>query len=333
MDWIDNFRINFHALWNFQGRDDAGFNESGQHLPRMYRTGLGESMLNKIKNNLRLIIQIVFTSLTNLNLKGFINGSIYKGPSKAYCVPGLNCYSCPGALGACPIGSMQAVLNSRDFSLSFYLGGFLTLVGGLSGRLTCGYLCPFGLVQDLLYRLPIFNKRKNLYLEKYLRKLKYISLGLFVIILPTFVKNIAGMGNPYFCKYICPSGTLMGGIPLSIRNSLIRSAIGNLFYFKLSILVFIIVLSIKTYRPFCKYLCPLGLIYGFFNPLALYKFRIDSSCIDCGQCQRVCKLDINTRETPNSIDCIRCGDCIKQCPVGAIETPFTGGRSLKKTKD
>ena len=291
------------------------------------------NILRKIRENLRLIIQILFTGFTNSNFKGFIEGSIYRGPSKAYCVPGLNCYSCPGALGACPIGSMQAVLNSRNFSMSLYVGGFLTAVGGATGRLTCGYLCPFGLVQDLIHKIPIFKKKKNLAFEKYLRKLKYLVLLVFVIILPSFVKDIAGIGSPYFCKYICPSGTLLAGLPLAASNPIIRGAIGGLFFFKLGILILIVVLAIKTYRPFCKYLCPLGAIYGFFNPIALYRFKINDSCISCNKCQSVCKLDINTAETPNSMECIRCGDCIKACPTGAIETSLKIKKARKEVKD
>ena len=61
------------------------------------------------KKGIRLWIQIIFAALTNGYVNGFLQSKIYTGPTKAICVPGLNCYSCPGALGACPIGSLQAV--------------------------------------------------------------------------------------------------------------------------------------------------------------------------------------------------------------------------------
>ena len=54
----------------------------------------------------RFSIQAAATLLQNANLRGFFTGRIYQGASKSVCVPGLNCYSCPGAVGACPLGSL-----------------------------------------------------------------------------------------------------------------------------------------------------------------------------------------------------------------------------------
>ncbi len=81
------------------------------------------NFIGKIKSNLRLSVQIIFTALTNGYLLGYMNGKIYKGKSKTVCVPGLNCYSCPGAIGSCPIGSIQAVLGSKNLKMSFYVNG------------------------------------------------------------------------------------------------------------------------------------------------------------------------------------------------------------------
>ena len=81
-------------------------------------------LLSKVNNNIRLITQVSFTALTNGYVNGFLEGTIYRGESKKLCVPGLNCYSCPGALGACPIGSLQEVLSSREYKFSFYVVGF-----------------------------------------------------------------------------------------------------------------------------------------------------------------------------------------------------------------
>ena len=106
--------------------------------------------MGKLRKNARLFCQSAFTALSNGYLRGFAKGEIFTGDSKIVCVPGLNCYSCPGALGSCPIGALQAVLGSRKFQISFYVLGFLMMVGAICGRFVCGWLCPFGLVQDLL---------------------------------------------------------------------------------------------------------------------------------------------------------------------------------------
>ena len=167
--------------------------------------------IRKKKKNIRLFVQVIFVALTNGYVLGFLKGRIYTGPLKALCVPGLNCYSCPGALGSCPIGSLQAVLASRDYHVSFYLLGFFMVIGSIFGRFVCGFLCPFGLVQDLLYKIPFPFKRKNLPGHRKLVWLKYIVLAVMVIALPLLATDFLGQGKPWFCQYICPSGTLLAG--------------------------------------------------------------------------------------------------------------------------
>lgn len=278
------------------------------------------------KKGIRLWVQIIFAALTNGYVNGFIQSKIYTGPTKALCVPGLNCYSCPGALGACPIGSLQAVISSRSYQFSFYIVGFLMAVGALSGRVVCGFLCPFGLVQDLLHKIPV-PKLKTLPGEKYLKYLKYVILAVFVLLLPMFAVNIIGQGNPWFCKWICPSGTLLGGIPLTLENPDLQAAIGRLFDWKVFLMVSILVFSMFAYRPFCRFLCPLGAVYGVFNPVSLYHLHLDEDkCVNCGICKKTCKMGIDPRETPNSIECIRCGDCVRACPAGALTKGFGIGR-------
>lgn len=279
------------------------------------------------KERLRLWVQIGFTAITNGYWKGFGDGKIYTGSSKSVCLPGLNCYSCLGALGSCPIGALQSVIASRNYSISYYLIGFFMMVGAVLGRFVCGWLCPFGLVQDLLHKIPIGRKITMIRGEKYLRFLKYIILLVFVILLPMFVLDIVGQGEPWFCKWICPSGTLFAGWPLVLLNSGIRQTVGFLFAWKNLILVILILLSIMIYRPFCKFLCPLGAVYGFFNPIALYQYRIDTKrCTNCLACQRACKMNIHVNKNPNSMECIRCGNCLTACKVNAISRVHTISR-------
>lgn len=278
-----------------------------------------KSRKNGRKKSMRHFVQIMYTALTNGYVMGFVQGKIYKGELKKYCVPGLNCHSCPGAVGACPIGSLQGILSEGYFRFAYYIVGFLLLFGSVMGRFVCGWLCPFGLLQDMFYKIPFFKKVKNLPGHRILIWLKYVILVLFVIILPMFAVDMFGMGKPWFCKYICPSGTMMAGIPLVILDEGLRSVIGFLYYWKVAILAVIVLLSIVVYRPFCKYFCPLGAIYSVFNPIAFYRYKVDDEkCTRCGKCEKVCKMGIKVYEKPNSTECIRCGDCVRECPHGAV---------------
>lgn len=270
-------------------------------------------------SKIRLIVQACFAALSNGYIKGFTQGSLYQGDIKYVCTPGLNCYSCPGAFASCPIGSLQATLNSRDYYVSLYVAGILVVTGTFLGRFVCGFLCPFGLVQDLLFKIPFVKKIRTLPGEKFLRWLRYLILLVFVILLPVFVMDITGLGQPWFCKYICPAGTLEGGIPQTLLNENLRGAIGFLFKWKVSILVVTVISSIIIYRPFCRYICPLGAIYGLFNKVSFYRYKVDpDKCTKCGACQKICKLNIKVYENPNSLDCIRCGECKAGCPKKAI---------------
>lgn len=264
-------------------------------------------------------IQALWALLTNSYLAGFAQGKIYRGNLKKLCVPGLNCYSCPGALGACPIGALQAVIGSWNFKFAFYVAGFLMFVGALMGRFVCGWLCPFGLIQDLLHKIPFPKKIKTFRGDRLLRKLKYVILLVFVILLPMFLVDMIGQGSPYFCKLICPAGTLEGGIPLVLLNESLRSALGWLYAWKMVLLAVTIILSVIIYRPFCKYICPLGAVYSVFNPISVFKYRVDKEkCTHCGACARVCKMQADPTANANDLECIRCDQCKKVCPAGAI---------------
>ena len=262
-------------------------------------------------------IQAGATLLTNLHLPNFLKGGLYQGAGKTVCVPGLNCYSCPAASGACPIGAFQAVVGSSKFSFSYYITGFLILLGVLLGRFICGFLCPFGWFQELLHKIP--TKKLSTRKLKPLRYLKYAVLLVMVFLLPAFLVNDVGMGDPFFCKYLCPQGVLEGAIPLSLANSGIRAALGSLFTWKFGILMAVIVLSVLFYRPFCKWLCPLGAFYALFNKVSLFQMKVDKNkCVSCGKCAKACKMDVDVTKTPNHPECIRCGMCIRACPTNAV---------------
>ena len=269
----------------------------------------------------------------NAHLSGFLSGRIYSGDLKTACVPGLNCYSCPGAVGSCPIGAMQAVISGNKFSFSYYVFGVLILFGVLLGRLICGFLCPFGWIQQLLHKIPGKKLRVPGKIDRPARYLKYGVLVVFVLALPAFLVDGFGLGAPYFCKWICPAGTLEGGIPLVLTNEILRGSLGFLFWWKIGLLALTILSSVLIYRPFCKYVCPLGAFYALFNRVSLFRIKVDKNkCVSCGKCAKACKMNVDVTKTPNHTECIRCGMCIHACPTGAVCFRYGFGSDKKTEK-
>lgn len=277
----------------------------------------------------RRLIQLASALIYNANLPGFVSGKLYKGVNKGVCVPGLNCYSCPGAVGSCPLGALQNAISNMPNKAPFYIAGFIMLVGLLLGRVVCGFLCPFGLLQELLYKIPT-PKIKKSPVTRALSKLKYAVLAVFVILLPLWYAFAKGMPLPAFCKYICPAGTLEGGIPLVILREEYRGVIGLLFGWKTLLCAAILILCVFLYRAFCRFLCPLGAIYSLFAKIALIAVRVDkSACTNCGKCLRECKMDV--KEVGDG-ECIHCGQCISCCPQNCIYIGLEK-RKCKESKD
>ena len=283
-----------------------------------------KNFLKKIKEWLvrhkpskRRVIQLYAALLYNANIKGFFNGQIYKGATKNLCVPGLNCYSCPGAIGACPLGALQNALSASDTRLPAYIFGIIILFGLLLGRTICGWLCPIGLGQELLYKIKTPKVKKSRF-TRALSYLKYVLLTVLAVLVP-FLFAVPG-----FCEYVCPAGTFEGGIGLlsNSANEGLLAILGSLFTWKFTLLVLIIIGSIFFFRFFCRFLCPLGALYGFFSRIALLGVKLDQNkCTDCGLCVSVCKMDI---KKVGDHECIHCGACISACPAKAIS--WKGGK-------
>lgn len=279
---------------------------------------------------LRKIVQFIATLLTNSYFLFPWTKNIYQGPMKVVCSPGLNCYSCPASTTYCPIGAIQQLLLGLRFSLetgayylSFYVVGTLGLIATASGRITCGWLCPFGLIQELLYKIRLKTKIEVPYLLRYG---KYVILILFVFLFPVLLTNEWGMGKPWFCKYLCPAGTLEAGIPMLLLQPDLRATLGFLFYNKLAWMFVFLGWSMVTSRPFCKTTCPLGAFYGMFNKVSLIKLELNSDlCTKCGACAKVCPMGIQFNEAAGSPECILCMRCMKEaCDFGAIHLSIGG---------
>jgi ferredoxin-type protein NapH len=261
----------------------------------------------------RRIWQIVSTVLHNAYLPGFLGMTLYQGPLKGLCVPTLNCYACPGALASCPIGALQHFSIGRQFP--FFVLGFLGLVGAGVGRMTCGWLCPFGFLQDIMKKIS----GRVVALPRWAVNLKYASLVGVAILLPFF------LGEMWFSR-LCPAGGIEGAIPWALGGRGPDSAagfdvvslIGDLFWVKIAILGALMVGMVFIKRPFCRTMCPLGAIFSLFNKVSLVRLRVDRrACTDCGLCRRMCPVDIQPHLEIDSAECIKCLECTK-CPVHAI---------------
>ena len=277
-----------------------------------------QRFLTKIKTIIpskRKLIQLYCALLFNANFKGFTSGNIYKGNSKVACVPGINCYSCPGAVGACPLGSLQGSF-SADKSTLFYVGGILLLYCLLFGRMICGWLCPFGFIQEILYKIKTPKLKKSKF-TRILSFLKFVILVVFVFIIP-IMYAFKDMPFPAFCKFICPAGTIEGGLTLLANkvNASYFSMLGPIFTWKFFLMISIVVGCVFIFRLFCRFLCPLGALYGLFNKLSFFGVKVDQpKCINCNLCIKKCKMDIHH---VGDMECISCGECIDVCPTNAI---------------
>lgn len=277
----------------------------------------------------RRLIQVYTALLYNAYIKGFAEGEIYTGVLKNACVPGLNCYSCPGAISACPLGSLQNAISTSADRPAFYVIGIILLFGMFLGRVICGFLCPFGLIQELLHKIPVKKLKKNKITQK-LTFIKYVILSVFVVVIPLFF-GLRKQPLPAFCKYICPAGTLEGALMLMLHpdNADLRSLTGGIFYWKLAVLIAMVISCVFIFRAFCRFICPLGAIYSLFSKIALLGVRVDMNrCNNCGACVKTCQMDI---KRVGDRECIQCGECIDVCPEKAIT--FKAGKLVLRGPD
>lgn len=285
----------------------------------------------KIKPSKRKLIQLYAALLYNAQMKGFITGSIFTGKTKSWCLPGMNCYSCPGAIGACPLGSLQNALAESKTKAPTYVLGIILLYCITLGRWICGWLCPGGFLQELLYKIKSPKLRKSK-VTRALSYFKYVLLFVMVIGIPLMFGLSSDRAVPAFCKFICPIGTFEGGIFLLINpnNKAYFVNLGPLFTWKFCLLVGFIVASIFIYRFFCRFFCPLGAIYGIFNKLSILGIKVDKTkCNSCGSCVSHCKMDV---KQVGDHECIMCGECIDTCHAHAIDWKLIS-KKIKEEKE
>jgi len=254
----------------------------------------------------RQLTQLTSTVLSNSYVGTVYTKTVNANPLKGICVPFLNCYACPTALFSCPIGTIQHFTATR--AIPFYVLSYIFLIGIFTGRMACGWLCPFGFLQDLMHKLPS-PKYKVPHVLKYM---KYLVLLFLVIVIPYYT------GECWFSK-VCPAGTLTAGIPWAIWNpvnpangqQVLPNGPGLTFYVSVLILTGFLIWFVFSRRPFCKTACPMGAMLSFFNRYSVIKLEVANKCDVCNLCQDTCPMDLNVALEVDSGECIRCLECTR----------------------
>ena len=234
------------------------------------------------------------------------------GPEfKWLCNPVLSCHSCALSWFACPIGVFIHYSGYRVFP--FLALGMVLLLGIILGRLLCGWVCPFGFLQDLLHKIPSPKFR----LPAWSSGLKYVVLVFLVLGFP----YVLGEHTRYsFCR-VCPAAALQVALPDWVRAGFPVETVA--FWMRISILAGVIALAVACSRSFCKALCPIGAILGPLNYLSFWRVKTPpENCLSCRKCDRVCAMDgAPSRRIARGIppsrsqDCILCYECRDACPV------------------
>ena len=224
--------------------------------------------------------------------------------------------------------NIRPSFQAGSYHIGLYVIGTLGLIGSLVGRMPCAWLCPFGFMQELIHKIP----SPKIDIPRFLAWIKYAVLAFMVVLLPLFAVDFLGYGENWFCKYLCPAGTLTAGIPMAILQPQLQGLMGTVFSVKMVILVALLAAMVFIKRPFCRILCPLGAIYSFFNKASLFRMvHHKDNCVLCRQCYRHCPMGVRFYEGANQKDCIRCLRCMREsCKFGAISYEVAGAQPVEK---
>ncbi|MEW5827018.1 MAG: 4Fe-4S binding protein [Candidatus Bipolaricaulota bacterium] len=217
--------------------------------------------------------------------------------------PGLHCYACPWAVTVCPIGLAQNLVAFG--TVPFFWLGAIAAYGLLAGRGFCGWFCPFGTLNDLLS----FRR---------VRMQRAFSYGKFLVLAATLVGAWVAT-DTLFCK-LCPAASLEASIPylfLGVAKTNVP------FWIHMGTLAATLVGMAVVSRFWCRYLCPMGALLGFFNRVSFLHLRFDAAtCTSCGACDRACPMGIQPREEIDTHNCIKCGACVDACPPDALSLRY-----------
>jgi polyferredoxin len=232
------------------------------------------------------------------------------------------------------------------------LASFL-IVGVLIGKSLCGWICPFGFVQDLVG----FIKRKQADFSSRTHDsmvyMKYFVLGIALFVSVTFsASKLMGASGGYesaigiFTKApftaLSPAETLFGTVPtmiLNFRTALATKSVTDalsgistlppLFWIQIFIMAFVLVFAAYIPRGWCRYFCPHGAIMAVLNRFSFLGLRRDPvKCAKggCRLCVSACPMKVPILDLPwekfSDPECIYCMKCADACHEKAIKLKY-----------
>jgi polyferredoxin len=260
-------------------------------------------------------------------------------------VPCFVCPFVPGCGGYCYLMGLQGYIG---FGMSwgtvtgfgglialFWFGVFVFLVA-LFGKLWCGWVCPFGLIQDwmtaLRRKLGVRERQIAPPLRRQLALIKYGLLVYIAAIPPLITMNL--LSDSFYLPFcnICPGKSLLPLFAGETRYLALNFDNGVTLAFSLALLIITGIMLVGMFfkdRFFCVF-CPLLALIHILKPItALKLFKAPEVCTGCGNCRRICPMDVEEvyrQRTSNDVqsdECLDCVRCAESCPAdGAIGLRF-----------
>lgn len=256
----------------------------------------------------------------------FLGGARLSRVTGYVCVPGYQCSACDWVSVGCPIGMLQYVMSRLRF-FPFYAAGVLASVGLLVGAMPCGWVCPVGFAQDIVWRLRQKLFKRFRHVPDGLRSLKIAVLVVFVLALPAFLGGSRPWAENPYCDYLCPIGAATVAVPAAARHGLDAVNPDPWTWIRYGVLGVLVLLLLFVKRPVCTLFCPILAVLGRFNRVSLYRMRVDrDACVECDRCRTVCPMDLRIFEDPDSPECVRCLRCRDVCPRACV----TFGRTARR---